>query len=103
MAIQDFSSNVPAPQDADPRRTRRAPFPVRAQWGGDAEPFPEHSRGEFTSGRHLATDRRTVGRCPACGKPVLAGDDYVRDRGDLYHSWCVRHQGAGDGDGRRLL
>ncbi len=92
MAIQDFSSNTPAPQDADPRRTLRAPFPVRAEQGGDQAPLAEHSRGELTtSRRQLASDRRTVARCPACGKPVLAGDDYVRDRGDLYHSWCVRH------------
>ena len=91
MAIQDFSSNTPAPQDADPRRTLRAPFPVRAEQEGDQAPLAEDSRGELTTSRHLASERRTVARCPTCGKPVLAGDDYMRDRGDLYHSWCVRH------------
>ena len=97
-----FSSNLAARQDADPRRTWRAPFPVRAERGADVDPLPEHPRGEFTSGRQLASDRRTIARCPACGKAVLAGDDYVRDRGDLYHAGCARRRGGDDGDGRSL-
>ena len=71
--------------------------------GADVEPLPEHARTEFASGRQLASDRRTIARCPACGKAVLAGEDYVRDRGDLYHAGCSRHRGADDGDGRSLL
>ena len=101
MAIQDFNSETgPARRGADPRRTMRAPFPVRAEQGGDWEPLTQHPSGELTSGRLLASDRRTVARCPACGKAVLAGDDYVRDRGDLYHARCARRRDDGDGDGR---
>ncbi len=100
--LTPFSSNLPVRQDADPRRTGRAPFPVRAERGADVYPLPEQPRGEFTSGRQLASDRRTIARCPACAKAVLPGEDYVRDRGDLYHAGCARHRGADDGDGRSL-
>lgn len=108
MAIQDFNSDTGrGPSATDPRLTRRAPFPVRAEHRGD--PSPEHggdlqrlarsAREELTSGRLLAEDRRTVARCPACGEAVLAGEDYVRSRGELYHTRCARSDG--DGDGRR--
>ena len=101
MAIQDLNSETgPARRGAAPRRTRRAPFPVRAEQGGNLEPLTQHPPGELTSGRLLASDRRTVARCPACGEAVLAGDDYVRDRGDLYHARCARHRGEGDGRSR---
>ncbi len=94
MAIQDFDNETgsgwPA---ADPRRTRRAPFPARAEHSGDPESLTEQARDGGMSERLLASDRRTVARCPACGKAVLAGDDYVRDRGDLYHTRCARQRG----------
>ena len=106
MAIQDFNSDTGrGPSPADPLRTRRAPFPARAEHrgdpnrehGGDLQRLAQSAREELTSGRLLAEDRRTVARCPACGEPVLAGEDYVRSRGELYHARCVRS----DGDGRR--
>lgn len=102
MAIQDSNSGTgPARVAADPRRTRRAPFPARADHGGGLEPLRQHAGDDRTSGSLLASDRRTVARCPACGKAVLAGEDYVRDRGDLYHAQCARHRGEDDGDRRR--
>ncbi len=110
MAIQDFNSDTSRGLSAaDPRLTRRAPFPARAEYRG--EPNPEHggdlqrlaqsAREELTSGRLLAEDRRTVARCPACGEAVLAGEDYVRSRGEVYHARCARSDDDGDGDARR--
>lgn len=101
MAIQDFHSETgPARPATDPRRTRRAPFPARAEHLGDLQAAAQRAREELTTGRLLDSDRRTVAWCPACGKAVLAGDDYVRNRGDLYHAWCARNIEEGSGDAR---
>lgn len=109
MAIQDFNGDTgPARRAADPRVTRRAPFPARAanhegselDHGGDLERLTQAARDELSSDRLLAADRRTIAWCPACGEAVRDGEDYVRDRGDLYHARCAPHRGDGDGDGR---
>lgn len=37
----------------------------------------------------LSRRRRTVDRCPSCGRPVLVDDDFATEQGRLYHVACL--------------
>lgn len=98
MAIQDFNTSTRTTRPdrpGDPRRTMRAPFPLRAD--RDLGRLAARARAELTSGRLLDQPRRTVSPCPACGRAVRGDDEYVRDRGALYHAACALYRIDGDG------
>jgi hypothetical protein len=37
----------------------------------------------------LSRRRRTVDRCPSCGRPVLVDDDFATEEGRVYHVACL--------------
>ena len=92
MATEPTTGNGsrPGALGRDPAGALRAPFPART----DLSRLSARAREELTGRRLAGESSRKVASCPACGSSVRGGDDYVRDRGAIYHAGCALYRPA---------
>ena len=72
----------------NPARELRAPSPSQTALSR----LSARTRDELAGRRLAGESSRTVASCPACGSSVRGGDDYVRDRGAIYHAGCALYR-----------
>ncbi len=90
MATEPTTGNGsrPGALGRDPVSALRAPSHSHT----DLSRLSARAREELTRRRLAGESSRTVASCPACGSSVRGGDDYVRDRGALYHAGCALYR-----------